>query len=82
MITDPFKLYLVVIYHPPGQPDSFVNEFVSALPMDNDDMNIHMDNSHSADFLSLLHSFNLKRVHSSPTHDAGKVHRSYSIAQL
>ena len=91
IITDPFKLYLVVIYHPQGQLGSFVNELdilLSAPPMDNcpllilGDMNIHIDISHSEDFLSLLHSFNLKRVHSSPTHDAGKDHRSYSITQL
>ena len=68
MITDPFKLYLVVIYRPPGQLGSFVDELdrlsrlLSALPMDNcsllilGDMNIPMDNSHSVDFLSLIHS--------------------------
>ena len=81
IITDPFKLYLVVIYHPQGQLGSFVNELdilLSAPPMDNcpllilGDMNIHIDISHSEDFLSLLHSFNLKRVHSPPTHEAGK----------
>ena len=56
MITDPFKLYLVVIYRPPGQLGSFVDELdilLFALPMDNcpllGGMNIHMDNSHSAD---------------------------------
>ena len=37
MITDPFKLYLVVIYRPPGQPGSFVSELdilLSELPID------------------------------------------------
>lgn len=35
-------------------------------------MNIHMDNSRSVDFFSLLNSFNLKHVHSPPPHKAGK----------
>ena len=32
MITDPFKLYLVVIYHPQGQLGSFVYELDILLP--------------------------------------------------
>ena len=55
MITNPFRLNLVVIYRPPGQLGSFKDELdilLSARPMDNcpfltrGDMNIHMDNSH------------------------------------
>ena len=54
-ITDPFKLYLVVINRPPGQSGSFVYELdilLSALPMDHcplqilGHVNIHMDGSH------------------------------------
>ena len=80
MITDPFKLYLVVIYRPPGQLGSFVNELdilLSELPMDKcpllilGDMNIHTDNSLSAHFLPLLYSFNLNHVYC-PTHEASK----------
>ena len=36
------------------------------------DMNIHLDNPGSAEFLSLMDSFELQRVHSPPTHKAGK----------
>ena len=36
------------------------------------EVKIHVDNSHSVDFLYLLNSFNLKRVGSPPTHKAGK----------
>ena len=55
LTTIPFKLYLMIIYHPQGQLGSFVYELdilPSALPVDNcplpvlGDMNIHMDNSH------------------------------------
>ena len=64
MITDPFKLYLVVIYHPPSQLGSFVYEpelLLSALPVDYcsllilGDMNIYMADPPSVD-LSLLNS--------------------------
>src|SRR4029434_4249264 len=36
------------------------------------DMNIHLDNPNSADFRTLVHSFDLQQVPTSPTHKAGK----------
>ena len=71
MVTAPVKTYVIVIYRPPGQLGDFVHELdtlLSSIP-DHEcptlilgDMNIHLDNPNSADFRTLVHSFDLQQV--------------------
>src|SRR4029434_10820080 len=81
MVTAPVKAYVVVIYSPPGQLGDFVHELdtlLSSIPEHEcpmlilGDMNIHLDNPNSADFRTLVHSFNLQQVPTPSTHKAGK----------
>ncbi|XP_062292965.1 uncharacterized protein LOC133997409 [Scomber scombrus] len=78
LVTAPVKAYVVVIYRPPGQLGDFLHELdtmLSSIPEHEcpmlvlGDMNIHLDSASSVDFLSLVHSFDLRQV---PTHKAGK----------
>src|SRR4029434_9061679 len=81
MVTAPVIAYVVVIYRPPGQLGDFVHELdtlLSSIPEHECpmlilcDMNIHLDNPNSADFRTLVRSFDLQRVPTPPTHKAGK----------
>ena len=81
MVTAPVKTYVIVIYRPPGQQGDFVHELdtlLSSIPEQEcptlilGDMNIHLDNPNSADFRTLVHSFDLQQVPTPPTHKAGK----------
>ncbi|XP_076155180.1 uncharacterized protein LOC143138640 [Alosa pseudoharengus] len=80
-VIAPAKLYVLVIYRPPGQLGDFLDELdtlLSSIPEHDcpllllGDINIHLDAPGSADFLALIHSFDLKLVQSPPTHKAGK----------
>ena len=71
MVTAPVKAYVVVIYRPPGQLGDFVHELdtlLSSIPEHEcpmlilGDMNIPLDNPNSADFRTLVHSFDLQQV--------------------
>lgn len=96
-VTAPIKAYMVVVYRPPGgHLDNFIVELdllLSDIPDDGTplvvmgDMNIHLDKAQATDFISLLSSFDLKLVHTPPTHKAGKtldliLTRSCSTANL
>ncbi len=70
-VTAPVKLHVVVIYRPPGQLGTFLEELdglLSSFPEDDrprvvfGDFNIHLDKPHAANFHSLLASFDLKRL--------------------
>ncbi|KAF4072136.1 hypothetical protein AMELA_G00270780 [Ameiurus melas] len=80
-VTDPAKMYFLVVYRPPGQLGKFIDEFdtlLSTIPDDGTpllvlgDFNIHLDKAHSADFLALLSTFDLKQFTTPATHKAGK----------
>ena len=82
LITHPINLYIIVIYRPPGPMRSFLDELdtlLSSFPEDGTplillgDFNIHLEASHSAAFLPLLHSFDLSLQSSPPTHKAGNL---------
>ena len=81
LVTAPVKIYMVVVYRPPGQLGDFLDELdtlLSSIPehdcpiMVLGDMNIHLDSPNSSDCLTLMHSFELQLVCSPPTHKAGK----------
>ncbi|KAF4073595.1 hypothetical protein AMELA_G00244890, partial [Ameiurus melas] len=64
-----------------GQLGKFIDEFdtqLSTIPDDGTpllalgDFNIHLDKPHAADFLALLHTFDLKQLTTPATHKAGK----------
>ncbi len=74
------KLHVVVIYRPPGQLGTFLEELdglLSPFPEDGrplivfGDFNIHLDRPYAANFHSLLASFNLKRLTTTSTHKSG-----------
>ncbi len=78
--TAPVKLHVVVIYCPPGQLGTFLEELdglLSSFPEDDrprvvfGDFNIHLDKPHAANFHSLLASFDLKRLTTTITHKSG-----------
>lgn len=82
MVNAPTKLCVITIYRPPGSLGDFVHELDTLLSTISDnncpllvlgDMNIHLDNTQSADFLSLTQSFDLNQVLTPPTHKAGKM---------
>ncbi|XP_067291544.1 uncharacterized protein [Pseudorasbora parva] len=79
-VTAPAKIHLVVIYRPPGQLGTFVEELdvlLSSFPEDGSplvilgDFNIHLDKPYATDFHSLLSSFDLKLLTTSHTHKSG-----------
>ena len=81
LVTAPVKIYIVVVYRPPGQLGDFVDELDILLSSITEhdcpiivlgDMNIHLDSPNSSDFLRLMHSFELQLVCSPPTHKTGK----------
>ncbi len=79
-ITSPVKLHVVVIYRPPGQLGTFLEELdglLSSFPEDGSprivfgDFNIHLDRPYAAIFQSLLASFDLKHLTTTSTHKSG-----------
>ncbi|XP_052002495.1 uncharacterized protein LOC127657692 [Xyrauchen texanus] len=73
----PTKLHVVVIYRPPGQLTSFLEELdvlLSSLPEDGrplvvlGDFNIHQDKPQAIELNTLLASFDLERLHTTATH--------------
>ncbi|XP_065816561.1 uncharacterized protein [Labrus bergylta] len=81
MVTAPIKMYIAIIYRPPGcNLNDFVVELDMVLSEIPDygtplivigDMNIHTDKAQATDFLALLSSFDLTQVPTPPTHKAG-----------
>ncbi len=76
-VTAPVKLHVVVIYRPPGQLGTFLEELdglLSSFPEDGSplivfgDFHIHLDRPYAANFHSLLASFDLKRLTTTSTH--------------
>ncbi len=79
-VTAPVKLHVVVIYRPPGQFGTFLEELdglLSSFPEDGSpliifgDFNIHLNKPHAVNFLSLLGFFDLKRLTTTSTHKSG-----------
>ncbi|KAI2650186.1 hypothetical protein H4Q32_000118 [Labeo rohita] len=79
-VTAPIKLHLVVIYRPPGQLGTFLDELDGLLSSFQEDggpllvfgdFNIHLDKPYAADFHSLLASFDFKRLVTTSTHKSG-----------
>ncbi len=79
-VTGPVKLHVVVIYRPPGQLGTFLEELdglLSSFPEDGSplivfgDFNIYLNKPHAVNFLSLLASFDLKRLTITSTHKSG-----------
>ncbi len=79
-VTAPIKLHVVVIYRPPGQLGTFLEELdglLSSFPEDGSpllvfgDFNIHLDKPYAADFHSLLASFDFKCFTTTSTHKSG-----------
>ncbi len=79
-VTAPLKLHVVVIYCPPGQLGTFLEELdglLSSFPEDGSplivfgDFNIHLNKPHAVNVLSLLPSFDLKRLTTTSTHKSG-----------
>ncbi len=78
-VTAPVKLHVVVIYHPPGQFGTFLEELdgpLSSFPEDGSplivfgDFNIHL-NKPAVNFISLLASFDSKQLTTTSTHTSG-----------
>ncbi len=76
----PVKLHFVVIYRPPGQLGTFLEELdglFSSFSKDGSplivfgDFDIHLDRPYVANFHSLLASFDLKRLTTTSTHKSG-----------
>ncbi|XP_051998462.1 uncharacterized protein LOC127654933 isoform X3 [Xyrauchen texanus] len=74
------KLHVVVIYRPPGQLTSFLEELdvlLSSLPEDGrplvvlGDFNIHQDKPQAIELNTFLASFDLERLHTTATHRSG-----------
>ncbi len=79
-VTAPVKLHVVVIYRPPGQLGTFLEELdglLSLFPEDGSplivfgDFNIHLDRPCAVNFRKLLASFDLKRLTTTCTHKSG-----------
>ncbi len=79
-VTAPVKLHVVVIYRPPGQLGTFLEELyglLSLFPEDGSplivfgDFNIHFNKPHAVNFLFLLASFDVKRLTTTSTHKSG-----------
>ncbi|KAI2646130.1 hypothetical protein H4Q32_024583 [Labeo rohita] len=79
-VTAPIKFHVVVIYCPPGQLGTFLDELdglLSSFQEDGNplllfgDFNIHVDKPYAADFHSLLASFDFKRLVTTSTHKSG-----------
>ena len=71
LITAPVKIYIVVVYCPPGQLGDFLEELDTLLASIPEydcpivvlgDMNIPLDSPNSSDFLTSMHSFELQLV--------------------
>ncbi len=78
-VTAPVKLHVLVIYRPPGQLGTFLEELdglLSSFPEDGSplvvfgDFNIHLDKPYAANFHSLA-SFDLKRLTTTSAHKSG-----------
>ena len=79
-LTRPIKIHFVVVYRPPGQLGSFLEELdvlLSSYTEDGSplgvlgDFNIHLEKPQAAYFHTLLASFDLKRVSTAATHKSG-----------
>ncbi len=79
-VTAPVKLHVVVIFRPPGQLGTFLEELdglLSSFAEDGSplvvfgDFNIHLDKPYAANFHSLLASIDLKRLTTTSTHKSG-----------
>ncbi len=79
-IAYPLKIHFVVVYRPPSSPGNVLEELdvlLSAFPEDGTplvmlgDFNIHLNKPQTADFHTLLASFDLKRVLTMATHRSG-----------
>ncbi|KAI2667146.1 hypothetical protein H4Q32_003555 [Labeo rohita] len=79
-VTAPIKFHIVVIYCPPCQLGTFLDELdglLSSFQEDGSpllvfgDFNIHLDKPYAADFHSLLASFDFKRLVTTSTHKSG-----------
>ncbi|KAI2642373.1 hypothetical protein H4Q32_026077 [Labeo rohita] len=79
-VTAPIKLHVVVIYRPPGQLGTFLEELDGLLSSFQEDgtpllvfgdFNKHLDKPYAADFHSLLASFDFKRLVTTSTHKSG-----------
>ncbi|KAI2656683.1 hypothetical protein H4Q32_020662 [Labeo rohita] len=79
-VTAPIKFHIVVIYRPPGQLGTFLDELDGLLSSFQEDgtpllvfgdFNIHLDKPYAADFHSLLASFDFKRLVTTSTHKSG-----------
>ncbi len=79
-VTAPVKLHVVVIYRPPGQLGTFLEELyglLSSFPEDGSplivfgDFNVHLDRPYAANFHSLLALFDLKHLTTTITHKSG-----------
>ncbi len=66
-------LHVLVIYRPPGQLGTFLEELdglLSSFPVVFGDFNIHLDKPYAANFHSLA-SFDLKRLTTTSAHKSG-----------
>ncbi len=79
-ITVTAPVNVVVIYHPPGQLGTFLEELDGLLSSFSEDgsplivfgdFNIHLNKHHAVHFISLLASFDLKRLTTTSTHKSG-----------
>ncbi len=79
-VTAPVKLHVVVIYCPPGQLGTFLEELdglLSSFPKDGSplmvfgDINVHLNKPYAANFHSLLASFDFKWLTTTSTHKSG-----------
>ncbi|XP_050984421.1 uncharacterized protein LOC127176675 [Labeo rohita] len=79
-VTAPIKFHIVVIYRPPGQLGTFLDELDGLLSSFQEDgtpllvfgdFNIHLDKPYAADFHSLLASFDFKCLITTSTHKSG-----------
>ncbi|KAK3514194.1 hypothetical protein QTP70_009110 [Hemibagrus guttatus] len=79
-VTSPIKLFIIVIYRPPGPLGDFLEEMdtlLSVFPSDSTpltvlgDFNLPSDKLHSSGLLALLNSFSLSFNSCPPTHKEG-----------
>ncbi|KAK1794893.1 hypothetical protein P4O66_009899 [Electrophorus voltai] len=81
-LSFPTKLLIILIYHPPGSLDHFIDDLdilLGQFPIEGNplillgDFNLPSDKLHSSCILPLLTAFDLTLNHSPPTHKAGNV---------
>ncbi|KAK3558502.1 hypothetical protein QTP86_018153, partial [Hemibagrus guttatus] len=81
-VTSPINLFIIVIYHPPGPLEDFLEEMDTLLcvfPSDSTplmvlrDFNLPSDKLHSSGLMALLNSFSLSFNSCPPTHKEGNV---------